>query len=426
MNELYKKANSLIPYIKGFLKWLLIAIINGLIVGIIGVLFHFGLEYASEIRHKYTWLILFLPLGGILIALAYKIFNMSKDKGTSSILKAVRDNDELNIKSMFLVFISTIITHLFGGSSGREGAALQIGGSISAQLGKIIKLDEKDERIITMCGMSAGFASLFGTPLTATIFAMEVTSVGIMHYSAFVPCIISALIGAQLSIRFNIFPTHFNIISISGMPPIPEITIISILKIVVISALCAFLSIIFCISMHKTATYYKRLIKNDILRIAVGGIVIVILTYLMGNQDYNGAGIDIINKAFNGEAKNTAFLIKLIFTSLTLGAGFKGGEIVPAFFVGSTFGNVISKMIGLNPSFGSGIGLVAVFCGVTNCPITSIFMSIELFGADGLILFALSCAISYMLSGYEGLYAEQKILYSKLKPTYIDKKIEKV
>lgn len=406
-----------------FFKWILISVISGLLVGAIGTAFHFLLEHVTLLRQKYNWLIFLLPLGGIIIALSYKLLGMSKDKGTNSVLVAVRDNDELNIKTMFLVFGSTIITHLFGGSSGREGAALQIGGCLSAQLGRIIKLDEKDERIITMCGMSAGFASLFGTPLTAAIFAMEVTSVGVMYYSSMVPCIIAALVGASVSAHFGILPTHFNIIAINGMEAIPQLSILNIIKVIIIAMLCAALSVLFCISMHKSHHYYRKFLLNKIPRAAAGGIIIVILTYIVGTYDYNGAGMEVINRAFEGTAKQEAFILKLVFTAITLGAGFKGGEIVPVFFVGSTFGNVISKVLNMNPSFGTGLGLVSVFCGVTNCPITSIFMSIELFGANGLMFFAVACAISYMLSGYEGLYSEQKIVYSKLKPVFIDKKV---
>lgn len=406
-----------------FFKWTLIAVIIGLLVGFIGTLFHFLLEYATDIRQKNNWLILLLPIGGIIIALSYKLLGMSKDKGTNSVLIAVRDNDELNIKSMFLIFGSTIITHLFGGSSGREGAALQIGGCLSAHLGRIIKLDEKDERIITMCGMSAGFASMFGTPLTAAIFAMEVISVGIMHYSAMFACIIASIVGASVSSYFGIMPTHFDIISLNGMNAIPQMSILNVLKVILIAVLCAALSILFCISMHKSHHYYRKLFLNKILRAAAGGVIVIILTYIVKSYDYNGAGINIINQAFAGIAKPEAFILKLLFTAVTLGAGFKGGEIVPVFFVGSTFGNVIAKVLNMNPSFGTGIGLVSVFCGVTNCPITSIFMSLELFGSNGIIFFALACAVSYMLSGYEGLYSEQKIMYSKLKPIFIDKKV---
>lgn len=406
-----------------FLKWSLIAVIIGLLVGFVGIAFHHLLEYATEVREENSWLILLLPFGGIIIALSYKLLGMSKDKGTNSVLIAVRNNDELNIKSMFLIFGSTIITHLFGGSSGREGAALQIGGCLSAHLGNIIKLDEKDERIITMCGMSAGFAAMFGTPLTAAIFAMEVISVGIMHYSAMFACIISSLVGASVSSYFGILPTHFDIIALNEMAAIPQINILNVLKVIVIAVLCAALSILFCISMHKAHHYYRKFFLNKILRAAVGGVIVIILTYIVKTHDYNGAGMDVINRAFAGTAKPEAFILKLIFTAVTLGAGFKGGEIVPVFFVGSTFGNIIAKVLNMNPSFGTGLGLVSVFCGVTNCPITSIFMSLELFGSNGIIFFALACAVSYMLSGYEGLYSEQKIMYSKLKPIFIDKKV---
>lgn len=410
---------SILGYsIRSFLKWILIAILTGLLIGGVGTLFHILLDEATILRETYSWLILFLPLGGIVIAYCYKLCNMSNDRGTNLILLAVRDNKELTLKTTILIFGSTIITHLFGGSSGREGAALQIGGSISSQLGKILNLDEKDKRIITMCGMSAGFAALFGTPLTAAIFAMEVATVGVMHYSAMVPCLLSAIFASKVALFFGLEPQAFKILSV------PQLTLSNIVEMGLIAILFSALSILFCFAMHQTSNYYKKFFPNTIIRIAVGGVIVVVLTYILGTHDYNGAGVDIIHQAFEGDVSPFAFILKIIFTALTLGAGFKGGEIVPSFFIGATFGNTISKFFKLNSSFCAGLGLIAVFSAVTNCPITSIFMSIELFGSEGLIFFAVICAISYMLSGYSGLYDEQRILYSKLKPLYIDKKIE--
>lgn len=399
----------------GFLKWCLIGIVIGGIVGVVAALFHIGIDAVTDLRLEYDWLIFLLPFGGLLIVFLYKIIGMSDDKGTNSILLAVRTNHELTIKTAFLIFVTSIITHFFGGSAGREGAALQIGGSIAGSIGKLMKLDEFDLTIITMCGMSAGFSALFGTPLCSTIFAMEVVSVGIMHYSAIVPCLVSAITGAYIASLFGVNPTSFTLASV------PELSAISLLQVVGMAVLCAVLSIIFCVAMRKTGKLFNTIFKSSYTRAFCGGVIIIVLTLLVGTRDYNGAGMNVIQNAFSGNSLPEAFVLKIIFTVITLSAGFKGGEIVPVLFIGSTFGNVMSGFLGLDPSFGAGIAMVALFCGVTNCPIASLFLGIELFGAKGIIFFAVASAISYILSGYEGLYSEQKILYSKLKPKFIDR-----
>lgn len=399
-----------------FIKWCAFACVAGVLIGGVGALFHYGIYYATELRTAQPWLILLLPAAGMVIVALYKVCGMAKDKGTNFVLVAVRSNEKLSWKTAPLIFVSTIITHLFGGSAGREGAALQIGGSIGAGLGRIFKLDDKDERIITMCGMSAAFAALFGTPVTATAFAMEVTSVGVMYYSALVPCILSSVIGVSIASVCGIAPTHYVI------SQIPDTDIATMLRVIALGVLCALLSILFCCTTQKAAQLYHKFFSNHYVRIIVGGVIVIGLTYLCGTYDYNGAGTHVIENALSGESRPEAFALKLIFTALTLGAGFKGGEIVPVFFTGSTFGNVAGRLLGLAPAFGGAIGLVSVFCGVTNCAITSFFLSIELFGTQGLMYFAVSCAVSYMLSGYYSLYKEQKIVYSKTRPEFIDTK----
>lgn len=410
-----KYISNSIENFKVFLKWLFIATVIGVIVGVVGVSFHIAIEKATEIRLENSFLIFLLPLGGAFIAWLYKVSGMEKDRGTNFVLSAVRNNDILRIKTAPLIYVSTFITHLFGGSSGREGAALQLGGSIASKIGRVIGLDEKDERVITMCGMSAGFSALFGTPITSVIFSMEVITVGVMHYSAIVPCVIASIVAIKIAMIFKIPPTAFDI------SLIPSFEFITFAQVIVLSILCGVVSIVFCVLMHDVSSIYKKYIPNTILRGFVGGIIVVILTLIVGSYDYNGAGMNIIENALLGNAKPEAFIIKMVLTALTLGAGFKGGEIVPSFFIGSTFGCFIGGLLGLNTSFASAIGLVAIFCGVTNCPISSIILSIELFGAEGVIFFALACGVSYMLSGYYGLYSEQKIMYSKTKPEFIDK-----
>ncbi len=414
MDLIIGKLKSAAKYVTTFFKWSLIAALTGAASGFIGILFHKSVEAATIIRTSHPWLLYLLPVGGLLITGMYKLFKFNK--GTDAVISAIRTDHEVPAIMAPLIFIGTVITHLFGGSAGREGAALQIGGSIGAQIGRWLSLDEKDMHLITMCGMSGVFSALFGTPLTATFFALEVTSVGIMYYSALVPCIVSALTAYALTVFCHIEPTFFIINSI------PHITPAVILDVAVIAALCALLSIIFCVSLRRSEVYFKKFIRNDYLRAVLGGLAIIALTLIVGSRDYNGAGMNIIHNATNGEVKPLAFFWKMLFTVITIACGYKGGEIVPTFFIGSTFGCFTASVLGLNPGFGAAIGMVAMFCGVVNCPIASIVLSVELFGSEAIVLFAITAAISYMLSGYYGLYRSQKIMYSKLKAEFIDKK----
>jgi len=404
--------------IKAFVKWLILGVIVGIIVGLVGVSFHFAVDIAAEMRHEMPYILYCLPLGGILIVFMYKVTKRDKDGGTNMVIDTVRENKRVPLITLPLIYIGTVITHLVGGSSGREGAALQIGSSISDTIGKFIKLNEKDMHIMTMCGMAAAFAALFGTPVTAAIFALEVTSVGIMYFSALVPCVTSALTGVLIASAFGVEPTKFTIREYMFLEPL------SLLKVIALAVLCAFVSMIFCKAMHKTSSMYKKFFKNQYIRIIVGSVIVILLTIIVGSQDYNGAGMNIITDTFSTDVVWYAFLLKIIFTAFTLGAGFKGGEIVPTFFTGATFGNFAARFLGINSSFGAGLGIICLFCGVTNCPISSLILSVELFGAKGFMFFALACAVSYMLSGYMGLYSSQKIMYSKSKAEFIDKKAE--
>lgn len=398
-----------------FLKWLVIGSAVGIIIGFVGTFFHFCSGFAETFRNSHTWILFFLPLAGVVIAYFYDLMHYSHDKGTNLVLLAVRDNKIMGIRHAVCIFVATVITHLCGGSSGREGASLQIGAALGSFAGRRLKFDEDDKRIMTMCSMSAMFAAVFGTPVTAAIFSMEVISVGIFYYSAIVPCIASALVASYISSLFGI--SHITV-SVN----LPEINPIVYLKSALIGALCAVISIIFCMAMSGAGKLFKK-IKNHALRAFIGGAIVVLLTILVQTYDYNGTGGSMIVSAFSEKPFVLAFVIKIIFTVVTLASGFKGGEIFPVFFIGSSFGSVFASMIGLDCSVGAGLGMVALFCGVTNCPVASILLSIELFGSDGIGIYVLACAVSYMLSGYKGLYSEQKILYSKIKTRYINKRI---
>ena len=412
-----------------FVKWLVFAGVSGLLCGGVATAFYYAFEAVTGLRRANPWLLWLLPLGGVAIVLLYRVCGMEGDRGTNFVLVAVREDRPLRLRTAPLVFAATILTHLCGGSSGREGAILQIGGSISSKIGRWMGLDDKDRRVITMCGMSAAFSALFGTPLTAAMFSMEVTSVGVLYYAAIVPCVLSSIVGLWVAQAFHVPATQF---SLEGVPNLSPLTLAQVIGLGVLFAL---LSILFCRLMHAAPHLYDKYLPNPLARAAVGGGLVIALTFLVwlwnpGTYDYNGAGEAVLSAAIGGEARPEAFLLKMLFTTITLGAGFKGGEIVPVFFTGATFGCTAAPLLGLHPSFGAGLGMVSVFCGVTNCPLTSLLLSLELFAGDSLgmftgqslCLFAVCIAVSYMLSGYYGLYSEQKILYSKLRPEFIDKK----
>ena len=393
-----------------FIKWLVFAGISGVLCGGVATAFYYVFDAVTDLRHANPWLLWLLPLGGVAIVLLYRICGMEGDRGTNFVLVAVREDQPLRLRTAPLVFAATMITHLCGGSSGREGAILQIGGSISSKIGRWMRLDGKDRRIITMCGMSAAFSALFGTPLTAAMFAMEVTSVGVLYYAAIVPCVLASIVGLWVAQYFQVTPTAF---SLEGVPNLNPLTLAQVIGMGILFAL---LSIFFCRLMHAAPKLYDRFLPNPLIRAAVGGALVIALTFLVwlwnpGTYDYNGAGEAVLHAAIGGQARPEAFLLKMLFTTITLGC-------------------TVAPLLGLHPSFGAGLGLVSVFCGVTNCPLTSLLLALELFAGDSfglftgqsLVLFAVSIAVSYMLSGYYGLYSEQKIVYSKLRPEFIDKK----
>lgn len=417
MEKIKSHLKPAFTYIETFIVWAILASFTGVIGGGIGTMFYKGIEYVTDFRTANPAVIAFLPIGGLVIVFMYKITKMNHHSGTNNIIESVRTREEVPLLLTPLIFISTIITHLLGGSAGREGAALQLGGGIGSQIGHVLRLDEKDMHIIILCGMSSVFTALFGTPLTAVIFSLEVISVGIFYYSAFVPCIISSLLALKTALFFGAAPEKY---LISAIPPL---NFLPIAKVAILAFLCAGVSILFCFTLRKTAVLLKRFIPNEYVRIFSAGLLIVALTLILKTTDYNGTGVHVIARALNlGEAGYMDFIFKIVFTALTISAGFRGGEIVPTFFIGATFGCVAGNILGLPPTFAAAIGLVAVFCGVVNCPIASMLLSIELFDihANAVVFFGVAVAISYMFSGYYGLYGSQKIMYSKLKAEFIN------
>jgi len=414
MNSIKQYFSSFASYITIFFKWVLLALLVGVGAGAVGSVFHILVDKVTHIRMENTWLIYLLPLAGVVISFIYAMCKKYGKLDTNRIIKALRTKDDIPLILVPLIFISTVITHLFGGSAGREGAALQIGGGLGYHTGRLFRLPMDDRKIMIMVGMSAVFTAVFGTPLTAAVFAIEVSSVGIMHYSALLPCVVSAFVASHIQKLFGLSPVKFSDVVIGGADAL------TLLKIVALAALCAVVSIVFCIAIKGAGKYFKKLAPNRYIKSFAGGALLVLLTVLTGTYDYNGAGMDIIENALSGNAHPEAFAIKILFTAITIGAGFKGGEIIPAFFVGSTLGCVAAPVLGIEASIGAAIGFVTFFCCVVNCPLASIMLAFEVFGGNSLMVFALCCAVGYMLSGNFSLYKSQKIVYSKLNEHYAD------
>ena len=411
-----RKIISASTFVLVFFKWILVASVTGVICGIIGAAFDKSVDFVSEQFSRHYWFIFILPVSALAIVGLYKLCKVEMNVGTNHVISSIRTTEKVPALLIPLIFVSTVLTHLGGGSAGREGAALQIGGAIGNQFGRLIKLKEKDLHLITLCGMSGLFAALFGTPLTATIFAIEVISIGVIYYSALVPCITSSLTAYAITKMLGVSAVRFK------LAEVPKLGAVSIIQIVILAAICAAVSIVFCFSLHGTQKLFKKYIKNEFLRILSGALIIVVLTLIFKSRTYNGTGMGIIKTAIEeGKARPYDFIMKTIFTAITIGCGLKGGEMVPTFFVGATLGCVVGGLIGMNPAFAAAIGFIALFCAVMNCPIASLVLSIEVFGAGGIIFFAIACAVSYLLSGYYGLYTSQKIVYSKLTAEYINK-----
>lgn len=399
-----------------FFKWIFLAIITGLIVGGSSSVFAGCVREATAFRNSHLWIFMLLPVSGVLIVFMYRKMGRD-DRGTNQVLSTIKSKDDVPLRSAPLIFVSTILTHLTGGSAGREGAAIQFGGSIGNQIGRIIKLDEADHHVIIMCGMSAAFAAVFGTPMAAAVFAMEVVSVGVMYYTALLPCVIASLIASKFAAGIGVHPELFHITKI------PELTVENGIKMAIIAAGCGLLSILFCIALKWTSIFYDRFLKNPYIRVVVASLVVIVITIFLNTSDYMGAGSDLISRAIeNGQARPLDFFWKLILTAITMRAGFRGGEIVPSFCIGATFGCVAGSIFGISPSIAAACGMVALFCGVTNCPITSMLIAFELFGFSGVSYYLIAIAISYALSGYYSLYKDQTIVYSKYKAKYINKK----
>lgn len=404
-------------YIKTFCKWGILGLIMGILGGLIGAGFHHALHFVTHVRAENNWLLFLLPVGGLLTVAWYRLLKLQNNKGTNEIIDAALDGHLVSPAVFPGIFLASATTHLFGGSAGREGAALQLGGSTASVLAKLFKLDENERKVMVMSGMAAVFAGLFGTPLTAALFCMEFESVGTVFSPALLPCFLAAFVSSRVSLCCGVHAEGLLLETALGMD------ILTLGKVALLAVAVSLLGIAMVTLLHKAEHFAHHHIPNPFVRIAVGGSIVTVMTLLVGDHRFNGAGMDMALKAVAGETDWYNFLLKMLFTAVTLAAGFKGGEIVPTFCVGATFGCLFGGLLGLDAGICGALGLIGLFCCATNSPIASIVLSIEMFGGANLYLFALVCVICFVLSGNSGLYASQIIEFNKadLKENHFDR-----
>ena len=364
------------------IKWIAFGIAAGIVVGAVAALFARAIVWATAFRKANPQILYGLPLAGVFIVYYYRLLGAKEPKGTNRVITAIRSGERVPLVMTPLIIVASVITHLFGGSAGREGAALQVGGSMGNALGRLFRFPKEDRPILIMCGMSASFSALFGTPMAATILAMEISTVGFMMV-------------VQNMAKFS---------PVMG------------LRTMLFALFASLAAILFVVMMHAEKRLFAQYIKNPYLRALFGGLLIVMLTLLVGSQTYNGTGSDIIAKCVTEpEFRMPAygFFLKIMLTAITLAVGFQGGEIVPSLFIGATFGNAFGPLFGMSGSLGAAIGMACVFSGVTNCPVASMLICFEMFGFDTAPYIMLSVAIAYIFSGNFGIYAAQKIHFDK-------------
>lgn len=398
-----------------FIRWTAISIVMGTVCGLIGTAFGYGVIYAQRLFKTHSFMLYLMPVAGVLIVLLHQMFHELGNRGTNLILESISSDERIPMATLPCIFISTILSQAVGASAGKEGAALQIGGCIGNYFGDVFHMDERDKKVMIMSGMSGCFGAIFGTPLAAAMFGIEVISIGVAYYAALVPCVFASFIGAQISGALGLHGESFLILHI------PEFSLVPALYTVGLGLTCALLSVCFCILLHETQHLYKNKIGNVYVRILVAAGLSIALA-LIFERDYCGAGFNLVEKAVDGESAYLGFLLKMIFTAVALGGGFKGGEIVPTLAVGASFGCTFGLLTGFEPSLCAAAGMLANFVGVTNCPIATMFLGFELFGFEAMPYFAVAVAISFTLSGYYGLYSGQKFTYSKTKAEFINRK----
>ncbi len=411
------------------IKWLMIAIPTGAVVGSAVALFLWSLDWATHMRWDHPWLLFLLPIAGIGIGWMYQLLGKSVEGGNNLIMDEIhKPGGGVPSRMAPLVLIGTVVTHLFGGSAGREGTAIQMGGSIAGTICRWFGMNEIDTRTLLMAGMAAGFGAVFGTPLSGAVFAIEVLAIGMIRYEAIVPCLIASITGDVVTGAWGIHHTEYHIASFAQMVLVhnlPSFSWLLVGKVAVASLAFGLASVVFAELTHALNRLFTRTIPWPILRPVLGGLIVIALALLVG-RDYLGLGVSadphhpsqvcILSCFDQGGATPWSWWWKILFTAVTLGSGFKGGEVTPLFFVGAALGNTMAWLLNAPVDLFAGIGFVAVFAGATNTPLACTLMGIELFGrqpgllSGGFVVYlSVGCFLSYLLSGHSGIYLSQRI-----------------
>lgn len=386
------------------LKWFFICCLLGLLAGSVTAFFLVSLEWATGFRESHLWIIALLPLGGFLIGLSYHLWGSGVVRGNDLLLEEFHSPKKIiPFRMVPLVLFGTILTHLFGGSAGREGTAVQIGGAIADRITRVFRFSKVDRRILLISGISAGFAAVFGTPLAGAIFALEVLVLGRIRLDAIIPSFLAAVLADYVVRLWQVPHTHYEIYSVPSMDPA------NLLWALLAGIFFGFAARLFSGATHFWGRLFKSRIKYPPLRPVIGGAILAAGIFALGSTRYIGLGIPVIVEAFEEQVLPWDFLLKILLTSFTLGAGFKGGEVTPLFFIGATLGNALVWFIPLPLSLMAGMGFVAVFAGATNTPIACTIMGIELFGIEGGVFIAIACITAYLFSGHTGIYSSQII-----------------
>ncbi|MDF0554274.1 voltage-gated chloride channel family protein [Kamptonema sp. UHCC 0994] len=390
-------------------KWFIIACIVGILSGLGSAALLASLDWATNWRESHLWMIALLPLAGFLSGWIYHRYGKQVEAGNNLLLEEIHNPQNIiPLRMAPMVMLGTDITHLFGGSAGREGTALQIAASLADQLTRIFRFKHANRRILLMSALSGGFASVFGTPLAGTIFGLEVLAIGNIQHDALFPCLVAAVVGDRITLVLGLHHTAYR-----HAPLVPTVTPMALISAIVAGAIFGIVAMIFAKLTHKISHFFKAKISYPPLRPAIGGTIVVLSVWAMGSTKYIGLGIPTIVDAFFTQLPPWDFAAKIALTALTLGAGFKGGEVTPLFFIGATLGNSLSLILALPAPLLAGMGFVAVFGGAANTPIASTLMGIELFGLESGVFIAIACVMSYVFSGHAGIYSSQRIGSSK-------------
>jgi H+/Cl- antiporter ClcA len=406
-------------------RWTLLVIPVALVAGSLVALFLWLLDWAIHFRFAHAWLLYGLPLAGVVIYFLYKYWGKGSEAGNNLIMDEIHaPGGGVPFRMAPLVLITTVITHLFGGSAGREGTAVQIGGSVANFFASRFGLSREDVRMILKAGVAAGFGAVFGTPVTGAIFALEVLAVGRIRHDALLPCFIASVLADAVCSSWGIHHTAYRIDFVStGVRFFQYINldVLLLAKVVVAGIFFGLAGYVFAEGTHLIKSYSGKFIKINWLIPVIGGVLIIGLTWALGTEDYLSLGVAgktpqsvTIPSCFHaGGATTFSWFWKLLFTAITLGMGFKGGEVTPLFFIGAALGSTIAMFSGAPVDLMAGLGFIAVFAGATNTPIACTIMGVELFGGANIVYYAVACFTAYYFSGQSSIYSSQRMSLGK-------------